>query len=117
MRGEPVGDFSHQPPGHLILGHDRPSVVRTTGADQVDLVTVPAHHAAGDLAIERHVVGDDPVALFALPLGCGIGDDFFRLRREADDQRAGVVQRGVRPSPECRGSRAAEGPAVRPSTS
>src|SRR5262249_27244455 len=51
-------------------------------ADSEYLVALPAHHAR----LDRHVVGQDPVAALGFELGLGVLDDAFGLGRETDDK-------------------------------
>ena len=103
-RGDPLGE----PGGDLALGHHRP-VLDPVGVDQVDRVAVAAEGAGAG----RHVVGEDPVAALALPLGAGVGDDVLGLGGKADDQRRPVVAALRRSSARMSGfstSRSAGGP-------
>jgi len=48
--------------------------------DQVDAIVAAAHDIA------RNVIRNNPVGLLGAKLGFGIGDDFMRLGRKADQQ-------------------------------
>ena len=60
----------------------RGPVLDTIGGDQMHGIVI----AAEGLAARRHIVGDDPVAIFGDALGLGVLDQVRGLRGEADHQ-------------------------------
>src|SRR5206468_278947 len=74
---------------HFGFGHPWPVLGSCLG-DEMHLVGVAAHDAGGG----ADVVGDDPVAAFAVALGGGVLDDALGLGGEADHQ-AGAAWPGL----------------------
>ena len=74
--------------GHGFLALRRPGFHALAG-DQMHRIHVAAHDAGG----RRHVVGDDPVAALAQPLGLGMFDHVFGFGGKADHQRRPAAHR------------------------